>query len=93
MLTYVHHLELLPADWVSIPLEGWAANQAAGGFDEAQWQERKVWLRKGSHSYDRDLDKERQALDYTSPVRPQSAGLTRFPVASLHIYKAKERKP
>ncbi len=76
---------MVEEDWVSIPLEGWAANQAAGGFDEAQWQERKVWLRKGSHSYDRDLDKERQALDYTSPVRPQSAGLTRFPVASLHI--------
>jgi len=76
---------MVEESFTAIPLEGWLANEAAGGFDEAQWQERKVWLRKPSRSYKQDVQQEMMALDSDSPVRPRSAGLTRFPVVSLHV--------
>ena len=71
--------------WVSYPLQGWIINNETNLIDDAAWEDRKVWLRTPSNSYDRDLKQEREALDFNNPIRPRSAGITRFPVASLHV--------
>jgi hypothetical protein len=70
--------------WISVPLQGWIINNETDSIDDTAWKERKAWLRTPSRSYNADLTQERAALDYNSPIRPRSAGLTRFPVVSLH---------